>query len=214
MRIIAVALLLTACIHTAPEPEACEGNAALQRLKSAELARLETEDQADRAFPFEKIDWSLVSPRDLHRRIQVADLFATGCLSTAADYANAAMIYQHGNTTDHYYQAFLWAHEAVKLGDNNSRWLTAAGIDRYLVKTGHQQLFGTQFSQDAAKHWCIQPVAAEFPETRRMEYVKRSLSASITNFLQGMKSPLTLKDIKYCEPALKPTPTGTVPGFW
>lgn len=217
MRILTSAtfLFLAACAQTTPAPpRACEGDPALQKEKSKELARLETEDQADRAGPFEKINWSLVNPRDLRRRVAVAQLFAEGCLATAADYANAAMIYQHGNTPDHYYQAFLWAHEAVLLGDERSRWLTAAGIDRYLVKTGHQQLFGTQFSQDQSGRWCMQPVANQFPESRRMEYVKRSLSESITSFLKGVKSNLTLKDVKYCEPALKPTPTGTVPGFW
>lgn len=36
-------------------------------------------------------------------------------------YASAATVYQHGTTADHYYQAFVWANDAVKLGDTSQR---------------------------------------------------------------------------------------------
>ena len=84
------------------------------------------------------MDWSKVTPRDLARRIKVASIFAEGCFKSAADYASAAMVFQHGTAADHFYQTFIWANKAVQLGDESQRWLTAAGLDRYLVALGQK----------------------------------------------------------------------------
>lgn len=118
---LATQLFLVGCAHAqvAVQPVGCEANRDLQKKRSAELIKIAEEDQSDRAGSYESVDWNKVNPRDLERRIQVAKIFAEGCFKIASDYASAATVYQHGKTPDHYYQAFVWANEAVKLGDQS-----------------------------------------------------------------------------------------------
>lgn len=192
----------------------CLDDSAHQARRSQELKQLEEQDQADRKGPFESIDWEKVRPRDLERRIRVAAIFAEGCINSAADHGYAALIYQHGDSPGHFYQAFIWANKAVQLGDDSKRWLTAAALDRYLVKSGQKQLFGTQFGMNAAKNWCLEPLEKSFPEARRFEYLKMNLRESIAIFLNFYSSPLTPEDVQNCSTQLIDTPLGSVPGFW
>lgn len=205
---------LAGCAHAADQFNTCELNQNLQNEKSAELQKIEEEDQADRAGPYDSIDWNKVNPRDTARRIKVATIFADGCLKTAADYAAAAMVFQHGTVADHYYQTFIWANQAVKIGDSSQRWLTAAGLDRYLVKVGHKQLFGTQFSKDSVGKFCLQPVESSFSDVLRIEYLKRTLKDNTAHVLKGIGATQSPEETKNCEPGLKDSPKGTVPGFW
>jgi len=215
-------LSVAGCVHASTQlTVGCELNPSLQNERSAELLKIVQEDQADRSGSYDSIDWSKVDPRDLARRTRVAAIFAEGCFKIASDYASAAMVYQHGKTADHYYQAFIWANAAVRLGDESQRWLTAAALDRYLVKIGQKQLFGTQLSKNstelakgASGRWCLQPVEPSFPEAMRIEYIKRNLKDNTANVLKGIGSSQTQQETKKCEPALKPSPKGTVPGFW
>jgi hypothetical protein len=176
--------------------------------------KIAQEDQSDRAGSYDSVDWNKVNPRDLQRRIQVATIFAEGCFKTSSDYASAATVYQHGNTADHYYQAFIWANEAVKLGDQSQLWWTAAALDRYLVKIGQKQLFGTQLSRNNSEKWCVQSVEPSFPESIRIKYVKFSVKEQIAHTLKGIGSSQSPDDVQDCDPSLKPSPRGTVPGFW
>lgn len=209
-------LALAGCVHASPPKvaETCEFNPSLQKEKSAQLRQIQQEDQDDRAGTYDSIDWDKVTPRDLQRRIKVAQIFAEGCLATAADFGAAAIVYQHGTTAGHYYQAFVWANEAVKLGDEKQKWLTAAALDRYLVKVGNKQLFGTQFSKDPAGKWCIQAVEPSFPDKLRIQYVKSDVKDQTKHVLQGIGAPQSVNETKDCLPALKASPRGTVPGFW
>ena len=213
--LITSVLALASCAHASnPLAEGCDDNPAVQKERSAELVKIEQEDQADRSGPYDSIDFSKVNPRDLRRRIRVAAIFAEGCFTTASDYKSAALVFQHGTTADHFYQAFLWANQALKRGDESQRWLTAAGLDRYLVKIGQKQLFGTQFSKDSAGRWCIQPVESTFPESRRKEYTKKTLGDIIAATLKGIGAAQDPKQVRDCEPALRSSPAGAVPGFW
>lgn len=198
----------------AVQPVGCEANPKLQAEKSAELLKIAREDQSDRTGAYDSIDWSKVNQRDLQRRIQVATIFAEGCFKASSDYASAATIYQHGNTADHYYQAFVWANEAVRLGDKTQLWWTAAALDRYLVKIGQKQLFGTQLRQDGSGLWCIETVEPSFPESLRMKFVKLSVKDQIARTLKGIGAEQSPHDVKNCEPSLKPSAKGSVPGFW
>ena len=87
---------------------------------------------------------SIFLENDLARRKRVGEIFGEGCLKTPRDYLNAALIYQHGEVSDHYYQAFIWANRALSLGDDKASQFVALTIDRYLVSIGHKQLFGSQ----------------------------------------------------------------------
>lgn len=55
-------------------------------------------------------------------------------------------MYQHGDVSDHYYLAFMWALRSVALGNEDVKSLVALTVDRYLVSIGKKQLFGSQAS--------------------------------------------------------------------
>ncbi len=212
---VILSLLIVGCAHASTEFENCQSDPSLQKAKSSEIQKIEQEDQADRSLPYDSIDWKIVSRRDLKRRIEIASIFAEGCFKDSADYRAAALVYQHGDWADQYYQAFIWAKTAVKLGDESQGWLAAAALDRFLVKSGQKQLFGTQFSRDPnEKIWCIEPLEESFPEARRFEYLKKTLKESVDIFISYMKLPQTSADIPNCKHTLKASPAGTVPGFW
>lgn len=194
----------------------CTQDPDKQKLRSEELQAIVKADQDDREGPVSSIDWSEVQPRDEQRRKRIGEIFGEGCFKSAADYAAAALVYQHGNVPDHFFQTFLWAKKAVELGDSSKNSLMALGIDRYLVNIGHKQLFGTQFSSSDPKTnlWCIEPVEKTFPDSRRIEYLKMNLRDSIAVFLKFYKSGQTPEDVQDCDHILKPSAAGIVPGFW
>ncbi len=118
-----------------------------------------------------------VQKRDETRRKRVGEIFGEGCFSTSEDYAAAALVYQHGDTPDHFFQTYIWSKRAV-------------------VNTGHKQLFGSQAMRPGPTEstcWCLDQIEKTFPDKRR----------------KGKTCP----NIE-CEAKLKPSPKGTVPGFW
>lgn len=208
--------LLTGCASVphalaSPSFKNCSDDQQRQTLRSQELQSLVKEDQADRVAP---INWDRVLPRDEARRKRVGEIFGEGCFKTEADYSAAALIYQHGTVPDHYFQAFLWSKKAYELGDASKTWDIATGIDRYLVHSGQKQLFGTQFAQDSKDVWCIEPIEKAFPDSRRADYLKMTLKESIAFFLKFYNSNQLPGNVRECAHTLKPTPAGTVPGFW
>ncbi|HVU17112.1 MAG TPA: hypothetical protein VHD32_09300 [Candidatus Didemnitutus sp.] len=112
-----------------------------------ELATLEHEDQSDRnGWQAGKIDWTKVGPRDEARRAAVHQMIEHAQLKTGNDYFNAALIMQHGVSVDDYLLAHELAIVAVSKGNSNAIWLAAASEDRFLMKMGRSQRFGTQLS--------------------------------------------------------------------
>lgn len=199
----------------ATDLQSCFTNPNRQKHESERLQKLAAEDQADRQGDINSIDWSKVTPRDIQRRIEVAEIFARGCITSAADYGAAATIYQHGDTADHAYQTFLWSKRGVDLGDPTQKWWLAAGLDRYLVRTGQKQLFATQFSkhgQDSC--WCMEQVEETFSDMRRVEFSKKNLNQALDFLKELNKNMPSCGDIRYCTTDLKSSPAGTVPGFW
>lgn len=81
---------------------------------------------------------------DALRREQVKALLDAGALRTGADFHAAALVYQHGDTTQDYLMAHTLAIAALSEGSTESRWLAAATLDRYLHKIGQPQIYGTQ----------------------------------------------------------------------
>jgi hypothetical protein len=209
-------LFSCACAHAkmaSASPESCFGRLDLQAVKSKRLQEIVAEDQADRSHT--PIDWSIVTPRDINRRIEVAEAFALGCIASAADYASAAMVYQHGDTADHAYQAFIWSKRAVDLGDATQKWLVAAALDRYLVRLGHKQLFATQLSRAFDEEClCLDPVEASFPQTMRSEYLNKTVAQVLLFVQEENKGKPSCNEVRFCKRDRKPSPRGTVPGFW
>lgn len=151
---------------------------AYHRGENAELARLLTDDQRDRAAGPAGIDWSVVRQRDDERRARVRQLLDGRAVRTAADFYAAAMVFQHGRTADDFRTAHALALKAVELDptDDQARWLAAASKDRELMSEGQPQRYGTQFrkvdgkwhlyevdpavSDDERAQWAVPPLAA------------------------------------------------------
>ncbi|MFZ0427733.1 MAG: hypothetical protein WAO20_06425 [Acidobacteriota bacterium] len=112
-----------------------------------ELIGLYRQDQADRGSGM-ATDWRTVQPRDQARRERVKDLYEHGRLHTGADFYNAAMILQHGETPEDYLLAHEFCVVAVGKGEERARWLAAASEDRFLMAIGRAQRFGTQFRSE------------------------------------------------------------------
>lgn len=115
-----------------------------------ELARLFSEDQADRIAS--SIDWSVVSKLDADRRRMVLDAFRKGEVRTAQDYYHAAFIFHHGPSGEDSRMAYSLASLSLSLDPENkkSRWLVAASWDRIMVKHNRAQWYGTQITRRAA----------------------------------------------------------------
>jgi hypothetical protein len=86
--------------------------------------------------------------RGADRRVRIRELLARGELQQAQDFHDAAFLFQHGETADDYLFAHVLATDAVIRGDNTSKWITAATLDRYLQLIGKPQIFGTQYPLD------------------------------------------------------------------
>ncbi|MEN9722446.1 MAG: hypothetical protein RJB38_432 [Pseudomonadota bacterium] len=215
MRLLAVSLLLSSWIYASPaigQEISGSCNPVTLQQRSLELQQLQQADQDDRkATPLPPE----VVARDRVRRMRVGEIFGEGCLKSAPDFGAAALIFQHGAVPEHFFQAFLWSKRAVELGDPSQKKMMAMALDRYLINSGQKQLFGTQaFSLlQNTSCWCLQPVERAFSDKTRLEYLGRTLSDSIKwveNLNQGKACP---KDVE-CAMVLRPTPAGTVPGFW
>ena len=113
-----------------------------QLTDNEELKALYKADQGDRKG---EIDWSKVSERDSLRRVRVYELLDANQVKTSNDYANAAMIFQHGRDTIASTMAVKLMRRAVEMDSTRSKWLLAAAIDRDLMRKGKPQIYGTQY---------------------------------------------------------------------
>jgi len=152
---------------------------------------------------------------DLLRRKRVEEISKEGCLRSAKDYLAAALIYQHGDKPKHYYQAYSWAKQANEIAGTIKNDLMALAIDRYLVRVGKKQLFGSQYYKQNIKDpcFCMQQVETSFPDNLRKKYLGKSLddrTAEMFALLNNGKECPVLE----CSKKLEPTPKGTVPGLW
>ena len=198
-------------------PSSATCPAEVQSARSAELQKLSSDDQADRQGPFDSIDWSVVSPRDKARRARVAAIAAEGCLAGADDYAAAALVYQHGDTSDDYLHAFTYFKKAVDLGDASQKPMLAKGADRYLVSLGFKQLFATQASRPSMSPsdcWCLQPMAQGMTAEQRAQYAERTLKEAFA-WVDSLNDQLPqCRPSKECANDLKEPPKGALPGLW
>lgn len=113
------------------------------------------QDQRDRLQHLGPITVPLVPLmrfRDWRRRRRVQELIAAGALSAPEDFYHAAMILQHGTRLADYWQAHELAKRAADLGYRPARWLVAAALDRWLMRQGKPQKYGTQYTT-VGKWW-------------------------------------------------------------
>jgi hypothetical protein len=121
------------------------GQSSLQT-DNAELARMFQADQDDRKPGLHGIDWTVVKPRDDARLERTRALYASGALRTGPDWFHAALILQHSSDADDYLLAHEMCVAALALGEKGQAIsLAAASEDRFLMRIGRKQRFGTQY---------------------------------------------------------------------
>lgn len=207
-------LMYSTLILSFPQNQSCMFDIEKQNLRSEELTNIEKQDQEDRENWESKNEEDLqrLEDNDLVRRKRVAEIFAEGCLSTSSDYLAAALIFQHGDIPDHYYQAFIWSRKAAELGDKNGKSFSALAIDRYLVSIGKKQLFGSQFYKVFGDGcYCMQPVETTFPDSFRKDYSGRSLNENYV--LMSSLNTSGCANVE-CAHMLDDVPSGSIIGFW
>lgn len=127
-----------------------------------EMARIFSEDQADRNGEPGTIDWKAVGPRDEQRRAATRKLLADGLLKTAEDFHAAAFVFQHGHQENDFLLAHTLAMAAVERGKKESLWIATATLDRYLMQLGRPQIYGTQYSRPhTTRIWTQEPYNRE-----------------------------------------------------
>ena len=145
------------------------GQSQTEKPKLSPMRQIYVEDQRDRGVPLSDsgelvkpsgkikpihaLDGELQRAHDAARRDQVRALLASGGVTTAQDFHDAAFIFQHGDKPDDYLLAHILAIQAIARGDSTSVWISAATLDRYLQFIGQKQVFGTQFVDDCTAYY-------------------------------------------------------------
>jgi hypothetical protein len=226
MRSLLLTTLLFSATVTAtaqPEPDASnvekqmrEGACTSEDLDRASrhLLELQNADQASRSG--EDTDPS----EDTRRRAEVAIIYAEGCLQRAGDFHHAALVFQHGNSPEHFYQAWFFASQAVELGDESAKWLVPRAIDRYLLNTGYKQLFGTNLvtpyiwdSTSEDFYFCLWPVDERLSDQTRVDYGIKPLSELREPHIRSDNEKLN-PNTGECSISAESPPRGMFPGIW
>lgn len=156
-RLFVLLAVVIAALRCAPSPPA---STTARHADNAEMQTIVDADQADREPDLNTLDWAALAERDAARRERVRALLDAGALRTGRDFAKAALVFQHGSTSNDILLAHVLAMTAVAEGHAESRRLAALTLDRYLQQIGESQVFGTQFlttdGNDPTK-WSMEP---------------------------------------------------------
>ncbi|MBX2878067.1 MAG: hypothetical protein KTR30_38465 [Saprospiraceae bacterium] len=173
-----------------------------------ELKALYKADQTDRQSG--NIDWQKVSERDAQRQARVYELLEENQVQTSKDYANAAMIFQHGHDTIASGMAVKMMRKAIELDPTANKWLLAAAIDRDLMRKNKPQIYGTQYRRMGANDpWEIYNLdPTVISDEERKAYGVRTLAQQQERLRQMNKKKLSemlgngksvSEIIKFCE---------------
>ncbi|GAA0368413.1 hypothetical protein [Bacillus horti] len=103
-----------------------------------ELKKIFEDDQHDlRTLPPDRIE------RDRERRKRVKEILENGGAEEGIDYIHAAIVFQHGEALEDWWQAYLLSVKAVQLGFK-PKWLAAVALDRWLIRQGKLLKYGNQ----------------------------------------------------------------------
>jgi len=111
---------------------------------NVEMRKMVEADQAERKSATLSAE---AETADAERRRRTLALLEQGELRSGEDFRNAALVFQHGNTSDDFLLAHTFALAALTKGDATASWLAAASLDRYLHLAGTAQIYGTQFEE-------------------------------------------------------------------
>ena len=111
------------------------------------LEELFKADQAARQAEPDEGDVLTATPKDLERQKAVLEQIAAGALTTSADYFHAAVVFQHGATTENVALAYSLATIATRMQPTHpyAKFLTAAAWDRLMKRMGKPQWYGPQY---------------------------------------------------------------------
>jgi hypothetical protein len=114
-------------------------------------------DQADRQVEPSLAQWKDIAKRDAARRAKVQAELAAGRVHTSADFYNAALVMQHGDTLEEIRMAHALATIAASIDplDRSARWLKAASWDRLLLRQKKPQWYGTQYVRSGNGKWTL-----------------------------------------------------------
>jgi hypothetical protein len=209
-------IILLACVHVDFKNSPCRDRMRDYGEFKKKLSQLYEEDQGDRVGSSSNMTpqhMASMLERDEKRRIEVARFFARGCLKSADDYKKTALIFQHGVIPEHFYQAFLWATMAVRLGDKSALQLANLSIDRFLVNSGFKQLFGSQALKPSnGPCWCLYPIEASFTDQDRRARSAKPVAAQL-EWLKTLNADARCPEV-YCAMELKPVAKDDFPEFW
>lgn len=113
-----------------------------------EIKKIVDADQADRKLDFSKLsqkEMMDIGHRDEARLKRTHELLRKGEAKTAQDFANAALVLQHGQVFGDYALAHELCVASMILGNVKAAWLSGASYDRMLSHSGHPQRFTTQY---------------------------------------------------------------------
>ena len=117
------------------------------------LEELYAADQKDREKVYSAAkDIEELKVRDQERRKEVITMIGQGAVNTPKDLYHAAVLFLHGAEPKEFLTAHRLAVMSAILGHRPSRWLAAAGLDRFLMSIGLPQTYGTQFEHDKAEN--------------------------------------------------------------
>ena len=137
------------------------------RPESLELQEMYKIDQGVRMAP---IDFDKMKAVDRIHQKRLAELLQGGKLSSGDDYYHAAMIMQHGATAEDTALAHILAINGALKGNVKARWLSAASMDRLLMRLQQPQIFGTQFTK-AQGVWTMEPIKPNLiPDSIRKDF--------------------------------------------
>ncbi|MEI6775542.1 MAG: hypothetical protein WCK70_01445 [Chloroflexales bacterium] len=104
------------------------------------------------------------------RRCQrVIDMYSKGLIRDGRDHFHAAWVMLCGESQGHYSMARMLARRATELGEERAWTLRAMSWDRWLVKNGHPQRFGTQIIKQDGR-WSLGEVDPRVSDLDRALY--------------------------------------------
>jgi ribosomal 50S subunit-recycling heat shock protein len=124
-----------------------------------QLVALFAEDRSD-TLTFRGAESFLASQP---RRALAQRMVEQGMVRTADDYYHAAMLLQHGEKLEHWQQARELAIKAAEMGHPRARYLAAAALDRWLMRQGKPQKYGTNSwpDKDGWRVWDYDPTTTD-----------------------------------------------------
>lgn len=179
-RTASIGVLRTFAVAEKNELPPATGDAA--DADNAEVSQLMQSDQEMRHSNWTDLtetELNQLMEADRSRLMRMKEIVATeNALNTANDFANAALVFQHGHKFEDYASAHELAICALMLGDKDAAWLCGASYDRMLLSASYPQRFCTQLRGNPAKLRTY--TTSGINDTMRVAVVRKSLTDALS----------------------------------